>query len=121
MTLQVSLFEKIPIADTEVCIILGNLLENAVEACQRMKSQERFLDVKLSMPSSSILMVQVCNSYEGTVQQMADGSFLSSKRKAQKGIGLSSVLSITEKYNGIARIEHQKQLFQVSVIISQNP
>ncbi len=118
---NVSLQDVIPIPDAELCIIIGNLLENAVEACQRMKSQERFLDVKLSMPSSSILMVQVCNSYEGTVQQMADGSFLSSKRKAQKGIGLSSVLSITEKYNGIARIEHQKQLFQVSVIISQNP
>lgn len=52
---------------------------------------------------------------------MQDGTFLSSKRKDQKGIGISSVLSISEKYNGIVRIEYQEQIFKISVIISQNP
>ncbi|MEY8411558.1 LytTR family transcriptional regulator DNA-binding domain-containing protein [Lachnospiraceae bacterium 62-26] len=56
-----------------------------------------------------------------TVQKMQDGTFLSSKRKDQKGIGISSVLSISEKYNGIVRIEYQEQIFKISVIISQNP
>ncbi len=118
---SVSLEKKLPIPDAELCIIVGNLLENAVEAHRRMESQERFLDVKLSMPSGSILLIQVCNNYEGTVQKMQDGTFLSSKRKDQKGIGISSVLSISEKYNGIVRIEYQEQIFKISVIISQNP
>ncbi len=56
-----------------------------------------------------------------TVQKMQDGTFPSSKRKDQKGIGISSVLSISEKYNGIVRIEYQEQIFKISVIISQNP
>lgn len=56
-----------------------------------------------------------------TVQKMQDGTFPSSKRKNQKGIGISSVLSISEKYNGIVRIEYQEQIFKISVIISQNP
>ncbi len=108
-----------PIPDTELCIIIGNLLENAVEACQRMKSQERFLDVSLSMASSAILALQVSNSYEGCVHQMEDGSFLSSKGKDRKGIGISSVVSITEKYSGISKIEYSKQVFKVSLLISR--
>lgn len=118
---KVSLQETLPIPDAELCMIIGNLLENAVEACRRMKSRERFLDMKLLQTCSSILTIQVCNSYEGEIRQMKDGSFLSSKREDQKGIGLSSVLSIAEKYNGITRIEHQDQIFKISVIISQNP
>lgn len=118
---SVSLAERLPVPEAELCIIAGNLLENAVEAFRRMESKERFLDVKLSMPSHSILLVQVCNNYEGTVRKMEDGTFLSSKEKERKGIGISSVLSITEKYNGIVRIECQEQIFRISVIISQNP
>lgn len=118
---KVSLQETLPIPDAELCMIIGNLLENAVEAGRRMKSRERFLDMKLLQTCSSILTIQVCNSYEGEIRQMKDGSFLSSKREDQKGIGLSSVLSIVEKYNGITRIEHQNQIFKISVIISQNP
>lgn len=118
---QISLPEMLCVPDAELCIIIGNLLENAVEACQRMKSQDRFLDISMSAPSNFILLIQVRNSYEGTVRQAQDGSFLSSKRKDRKGIGISSVLSITEKYSGIAKIEHQEQIFEVSLLLNHRP
>lgn len=118
MTMQVSLFEELPITDTEVCIILGNLLENAIEACRRMESQDRFIDLELTMVSSTLLVFLVKNSYEGVVQRTQDGTFLSSKTKGRKGIGLSSVLDITEKYNGVSRFEYKGQVFQVSLLLN---
>ena len=118
MTLQVSLFEKIPIADTEVCIILGNLLENAIEACRRMESQDRSIDLELTMVSSTLLVLLVQNSYEGVVQRAQDGTFLSAKTKGRKGIGLSSVLDITERYNGVSRFEYKDQIFKVSLLLN---
>lgn len=118
MTLQVSLFEKIPIADTEVCIILGNLLENAIEACRRMESQDRSIDLELTMVSSTLLVLLVQNSYEGVVQRAQDGTFLSAKTKGRKGIGLSSVLDITERYNGVLRFEYKDQIFKVSLLLN---
>lgn len=107
-----------PIPDTELCIIIGNLLENAIEACQRMKSQDKFINANISMASGSLLAIQVSNSYEGTIQRTKDGSFLSSKCKGRKGIGISSVMSITEKYNGISKTEYENQVFKVSLLIS---
>lgn len=118
MTLHVSLFEEIPITDTEICIILGNLLENAIEACRRMESQDRFIDLELTMVSSTLLVFLVKNSYEGVVQRMQDGTFLSSKTKGRRGIGLSSVLDITEKYNGVSRFEYKGQVFQISLLLN---
>ncbi len=118
VTMQVSLFDKIPVTDTELCIILGNLLENAVEACRRMRSQERFIDLELSMVSSALLVVLIKNSFEGAVRRAQDGTFFSTKEKDRKGIGLSSVLNITEKYNGVSRLGYEDQVFQVSLLLN---
>lgn len=115
---RIALPSPLPVPDTELCIIIGNLLENAVEACQRMRSKDRFVEVTLSMASSSILAILVANSYEGHVQQAGDGTFLSSKGKGRKGIGLSSVLDIAQKYNGVSRVEHTGQVFRVSLLLS---
>lgn len=116
--LKVSLLEKIPVTDTELCIILGNLLENAVEACRRMDSPDRFIDLELSMISGALLVVIIRNSYEGAIQQAQDGTFFSGKAADRRGIGISSVLNITEKYNGMSRFEYKEQVFQVSLMLN---
>lgn len=113
-----SIPEKIPFSDTDLCIILGNFLENAIEACRRMQSPERFIKLKISMPSSRTLVILAENSYEGTIQRAKDGSFLSSKEKDRKGLGISSVLNVTEKYNGIPRFEYQGTLFKASLLLN---
>lgn len=119
-TFRILLPKTLSVPDTELCIIIGNLLENAVEACQRMKSGDRFLEAALSMAGSSLLAILVSNSYEGDVQQAGDGTFLSSKGKGRRGIGLSSALNIAEKYSGVAKVEHTGQVFKVSLLLSQS-
>lgn len=118
VTMQVSVFEKIPVMDTELCIVLGNLLENAVEACRRMESSERFLDLELAMESDCLLVILVKNSYEGTVRRSPEGGFYSVKEKGRKGIGIASVLNITEKYHGVSRFTYENQVFQASLLLN---
>ncbi len=118
VSFKVSLFEKIPVTDTELCIILGNLLENAVEACRRMVSSDRFIDLELSMISGMLLMVMVKNSYEGVIHQTQDGTFFSAKAEERRGIGISSVLNIAEKYHGISKVEYEDQVFQVCLLLN---
>lgn len=118
ITLSVALSDTLPLPRTDLCIILGNLLENAVEACRRMKSENRFINLKLSMPSAQTMVIIIENSYEGEVRFAPDGSFLSSKTTGRRGIGISSVLNITEKYNGIPRFEHRDHVFRVSLLLN---
>ncbi len=118
LNMNMTLCHTLPVPDTDLCIILGNLLENAIEACRNMKSEKRFITVSLSMASSSILVIQISNSYEGTIRQAPDGTFLSSKVRNRKGIGIASVLSTADKYNGFARIEYPDQTFKVSLLLN---
>lgn len=114
--ISVSLPPKPLLPDMDLCAVVSNLLENAVEACARMKSGNRFISVKISATTNSLLAIIVENSYEGNVQRLGN-TFISSKKKGRKGIGITSVLNITEQYNGIAKFEYQDQIFKASVLL----
>jgi two-component system sensor histidine kinase AgrC len=105
-------------SDTDLCIILGNFLENALEACHRMKSPDKFITLKISMPSRLILVILTENSYEGTIRRTKDGTFLSSKAENRKGIGISSITHVIEKYSGISRFEYQEPVFKASLLLN---
>lgn len=118
-SLSVSLPDELPFPDIDLCAILGNLLENAIEACQRMTSKDRYLRLKLSMTSSTVLILLLENSYEGSIHRHA-GSFLSLKGKNRIGIGISSVIDVVEKYNGVHKFEYQNHNFKVSLLLNTN-
>lgn len=100
----------------DLCAVISNLLENASEACARMKSADRFINIKISSTTNSLLVIIIENSYEGNIQRLGN-AFISSKKKGRRGIGISSVLNITEQYNGISRFEYQDQVFKASVLL----
>lgn len=102
--------------DIDFCSVLANLLENAVEACSHMASKERFINLKLSSPSNSILAIVIENSYDGEITCFND-TFISSKEKNRKGIGISSVRNIVEQYNGVAKFEYQDYIFRASIMM----
>lgn len=86
------------IPEEDLCVILGNLLENALEACEAVPPARRFLSVVLSCQNGG-LAVETRNSYTGLLEP--DGkNFYSSREKNRHGIGLSSVRSTAEKYEG---------------------
>ncbi len=115
---SVSLDSQIPFSDADICVILGNFLENAVEACQRMKASEKYIRLKISIPSRLTLVIITENSYEGKIQRAQDGTFLSSKGKNRKGIGIDSIKHVIEKYNGISRFDYQEPVFKTFLLLN---
>lgn len=100
----------------DLCAVISNLLENAVEACTRMNSQDRFINVKISATTNFLLTIIIENNYEGEILRSGN-VFISSKKKGRKGIGISSVLNIIEQYNGISKFEYQNQLFKAAILL----
>ena len=70
------------------------------------------------MPSRLILVILTENSYEGTIRRTKDGTFLSSKAENRKGIGISSITHVIEKYSGISRFEYQEPVFKASLLLN---
>lgn len=118
VTCNVTLPVKLPIPESDVTIVVANLLENAVEACARQAKGEKFIDIKMAIAGSSMIALKIHNSFNGTVKTR-DDLFLSSKH-AGMGIGTQSVARIAEKYNGVLKFEYVGSVFKASILLSSS-
>lgn len=111
--------EYVNMSDADLCCLYSNLMENAAEACLRIKDGQRNIRVAIVRPDSDTLMIRIWNSTDENVKAVR-GSFLSSKGKEQHGYGLLSIHSIAEKYGGSARFNWDKDKgeFDSEIIMS---
>lgn len=104
------------VEDTDLCILLGNLLENAIEGCRTLSTDERNIKLRIRTHLGMLLIV-VGNTFDGELhREKGNGELLSRKRGGkQKGVGLASVDAVAEKYHGEMNIEDKDGWFMVSV------
>ena len=88
------------VREYDIAVILGNALDNAIEACEKAKG-EPFIELS-SERRRDMLMLGVRNSFAGTLRaNPVSGLLLSDKRDASEhGIGLSNIKMTAEKYHG---------------------
>lgn len=107
---------ELPLSDVELCSIVGNLLENAIEACQRQKSGEKVIYIN-SKNTNTTFYLMIENSYDGKVIK-AGNKFLSFKKGVKRiGIGLESVKKILSTHHGTIDIYPEKNRFRVGISI----
>ena len=102
------------ISNSSLCVLIGNLLENALDACKRMSTGDRYLTFRARV-QGEMLSVTVDNTYNGQVK-LYRGQFVSSKRDAI-GTGLRSVENIAARHGGAASFEPGETMFRSSVYI----
>ncbi len=113
VTLHLESLPEVCTAETEsdLCVLTGNLLENAVTACKGTK--QPFIAMQSRM-ADGILTLTMDNRFSA-VRQTPDGAFLSTRPGG--GIGLLSIRSIAEKYGGGCRFEAKETVFSSSVYL----
>lgn len=102
------------LSDMDLCVLLGNLLENALHGCQETTGIHKMIELKAGQTAPHFIAIQIRNSYTGTLK-MDKGQYLSSKHEGE-GQGLKSVHLIADKYNGTVKIELKNQQFIVKVL-----
>lgn len=109
----------------DVGIILSNTLDNAIEACRRLREsdpREKLFIAVRSIRKKNMLLLEIENSFGGTLQLGADGLPLTSKEdEALHGIGLRSVKSCAEKYAGGVDFTAENGRFVLSVLLKIAP
>ncbi len=91
-TARLDLSVHIPIDDLTLCIVIGNLLENAMEASKKME-KDPFIRIQARMDGDHLLML-VENAYNGNIQEK-NGKILSSKKDG--GLGMLSIQRILNR------------------------
>lgn len=100
---------------TDLCVILENLLDNALEAVKELPKEERSVSLAVQL-IKGVIMITVENPYQGDILLDSHGRIRSSKT-GDHGIGLLSVERTAQKYSGEAFISHEGGLFRVSVML----
>ena len=116
-SISIRLDDAFPFSDIDTCIILGNLLENALEACMRQTEGQKYLRLDICMHHESTLAIVVENSHSGQVRKK-EGVFLSSKAERRTGIGIASVRQVARKYNGVCQFDYTPRTFKASILLN---
>lgn len=105
----------LPVSEMDFCIVLSNLLENALEASLKIPVQKRKVKVQAHLHTQHMLLLSVENTFEGKIIEK-DGTFQSSKRKGM-GVGIQSVRHIAEKNGGYSRFFYEGGSFHANVML----
>ena len=98
-SVQIDLPECLPVDEINLCLVLSNLLENALEASLHTAPARRRIKLTAYLHGNSLVLIQVENTYDGVIREK-DGVFLSSKRKGWS-VGIQSSHHIAEKSRGV--------------------
>lgn len=104
------------VSKTDISVLFGNLLENALDACKAETGDDRKIVVRASTTGGS-LCVTVDNTFTGALKYNKNGDLVSTKPRGE-GLGTRSVKSIAAKYGGICRFEEENGMFYASVLCS---
>lgn len=116
MEVQMCVPTELPQSPADLCIIIGNLLDNAIEAV-RMTSEKKKVEVLIKYEHRK-LYINIVNPYSNPVVKGKSGKYITQKKdKENHGIGLDSVRNCVEKNQGILLIDSSDNLFKVTIIM----
>ncbi len=115
---NVSLPYDLNISTIDMVCLIGNILDNCIEANLKLKENERYIFLKIKYYSKTIF-INVYNKYNEIILDNK-GNILSSKmnRKQKYGVGIKIIKKIVENYNGLLEIEYNNNNFNLSIILN---
>lgn len=108
--------EKLQVSEVDLSIILGNLMDNAMEACLRMEDEkERFLRVYVDVLKGQ-LYIYVMNSMKGSPRK-AGQIYQTTKDSRGHGFGLMRMDRVVDKYHGYLDRQDEEGVFATEVLL----
>ena len=105
------------ISDSDLCVLLGNALENAMEAALQVPEEKRFVSAS-ALEMDDRIYITVDNLFDGTLKRHQEELFLSRKRDFRApGVGIASIRALAKKYSGELRITTEDDIFKLSILL----
>lgn len=112
---KAELGENLTVSDIDLCILLGNLIDNAVESCRKIpKEEERFLRIYMCIRKQQ-LYISVSNATNEIIRKL-DAEYISKKR-GDHGHGLKRINLVVEKYSGYIKRANEPGVFATEIML----
>lgn len=116
--IPIEIYAVVPMAismhSTDICVILGNGIENAIRACKKIENE---YDRKISVScrhENKKLMIEICNTYAGEIRFEGDIPF---SAEENHGLGTKSIKAAVQKYQGLYSFTAENGIFAMRVIL----
>lgn len=107
---------NLPLTDYDLCVILSNLFDNSIEACEYVEREKR--EILVSIKSTGVMFViKFLNSMEKKPIERNHKYHTIKKDEESHGIGLESVRASVEKYQGTLLLDYTEDQFSAVVSI----
>lgn len=108
--------KELKISEIDLCVIIGNLLDNAMESCLRQSEEKhRFIRVFIGVLKNQ-LYISVSNSVGGEIKK-SGRIYLSSKNSETHGFGLMRIDRLAAKYDGYVNRQNEEGVFATEVLL----
>lgn len=110
--------ERISVEDVDLCVILGNLMDNALEACKQIAEENRFLRIYMKVNKSQLYF-----SIQNSAKEDPDFNEQNyiTKKRGNHGLGMKRVQTAVEKYQGYLNLANEPGIFAAEVTIPLHP
>ncbi len=116
--LKVFIPNELPIEQSDVGVVLGNAIDNAIEAVRKCKSSKKVIEISMGVKKEAWIIV-IKNPYEKEIKRDRNGNILSTKTKEyRRGYGLKSIERIVEKYQGESIIDTENGRFSLTMVLN---
>lgn len=112
--LKINIPEQLQMKQFYLCVILGNLVDNAVREAE--KSEEKYLFIKMTV-KQAVLFIEIKNSYSGKIIEKREKLYTTQKELSIHGIGLENVKKIVADQEGDIQISYTESCFCVHVLL----
>lgn len=112
-TIDVDYINKLDISDKVICSIFTNLLDNAIEACNKISDKTKFVNVAIRKINNFII-IKVTNSIDNE-PVIKNKIMVSSKQGINHGWGYNSIISSVQSNNGVISYNFNKEKFEVNI------
>lgn len=121
LELHVKLTHTIPLPDTELTALISNMLDNAIEACEKIPDHDaRYIAFTIEDAlDMDMIRIEVKNSSNG-IYTYKNGLLVSGKEDGLHGIGLGQINQIAENTKGFVNIQPLESQFTVTVMLPVN-
>ena len=107
---DITIPEHLNIDSFDMNIILGNLLDNALEALKKVEDKQLDIVIKYN---KGVINMKISNTFDGTINEpMAEP-----EENSEHGLGLLSIQSVLDKYSGILKTSHENNCYKAAILM----
>ena len=108
---------ELPFAGEDISVILGNALDNALEACLRGKVDDPYVKLAMSYDQGN-LVILVENTFDGFLKKERKTGWATRKNNSQQhGIGIQSIRNVIQKYHGYYHVDIEEKVYRLEMVL----